>query len=43
MMFAKELWLRYDEEKPPEMTTGMNLLSKNDFIMLPEIKTMAAR
>jgi cytochrome P450 len=43
MMFAKELWLRYDEEKPPEMSTGMNLLSKNDFIMLPEIKTMVAR
>ena len=42
MMFAKELRLRYDEEKLPEITTGMNLLSKHDFIMLPEIKTMAA-
>ena len=42
MMFARELRLRYDEVKSPEMTTGMNLLSKNDFIMLPEIRTMAA-
>jgi cytochrome P450 len=41
MMFAKELRLRYDEEKPPEMKTGMNLLSKDDFIMLPEIKPSA--
>ena len=43
MMFAKELWLRYDEENPPEITTGMNLLSKHDFIMLPGIKIKAAR
>jgi len=43
MMFAKELRLRYAEEKPPEITTGMNLLSKHDFIMLPEIRTIAAR
>jgi cytochrome P450 len=27
-----ELRLRYDQETPPEMTTGMNLLNKNDFI-----------
>jgi cytochrome P450 len=39
MMFAKELRLRYDEMMPPDMTTGMNLLSKHDFYMLPEIKT----
>jgi cytochrome P450 len=43
MMFARELRLSYDEVKSPEMTTGMNLLSKNDFIMQPEIRTMAAR
>ncbi len=43
MMFARALRLRYDEAKPPEMTTGMNLLSKSDFIMQPEIRTMAAR
>ena len=41
MMFARELQLRYDEQKPPEMTTGINLLSKHDFIMLPEIKGQA--
>jgi cytochrome P450 len=41
MMFARELRLRYDEEKPAEMKTGMNLLSKDDFIMLPEIKFQA--
>lgn len=42
MIFAKELWLRFDETKPPEIsTTGLNLLSKHDFIMRPEIKTMA--
>jgi enediyne biosynthesis protein E7 len=38
MMFAKELRLRYREKKLPEITTGMNLLSKDDFVMLPEIK-----
>jgi cytochrome P450 len=38
MMFARELWLRYDDQKSPEITTGMNLLSKHDFIMLPKIK-----
>jgi cytochrome P450 len=39
MMFAKELRLRYNEEKLPEISTGMNLLSRHDFIMLPEIKS----
>lgn len=38
MMFAKELRLRYDEEKLPEISTGMNLLSKHDFNMMPEIR-----
>jgi cytochrome P450 len=37
MMFGKELRLRYDEKRPPEITTGVNLLSKHDFIMLPEL------
>lgn len=41
MIFARELRLRYDEQKPPEMKTGMNLLSKEDFIMLPELKPAA--
>jgi cytochrome P450 len=39
MMFARELRLRYDEETPPEITTGMNLLSKDDFIMYPQLRT----
>ena len=42
MMFAKELRLRYDAAKPPELATGINLLSKHDFIMLPEAKSIAA-
>ena len=41
MMFAKVLRLHFDETKPQEITTGLNLLSKHDFIMRPEIKTMA--
>lgn len=43
MMFARELRLRYDETKPPEVTTGMNLLSKDDFIMRPELRSAGAR
>jgi cytochrome P450 len=38
MMFARELCLRYDDATPAEMTTGMNLLSKHDFMMLPEAR-----
>jgi cytochrome P450 len=42
MMLARELSLRYDEkDKPPEIVTGMNLLSKHDFNMLPKIKPSA--
>jgi cytochrome P450 len=41
MMFARELRLHYEQATNPEMTTGMNLLSKNDFIMLPEINAIA--
>jgi hypothetical protein len=35
--------LRYDEQKAPEVTTGMNLLSKHDFIMLPEVRESHVR
>jgi cytochrome P450 len=38
MVIAKELRLRYDETQPPEMMAGMNLLSRHDFVMAPEIK-----
>jgi cytochrome P450 len=43
MMFARELRLCYDEERPAKMKTGMNLLSKDDFIMRPEMKFQAPR
>lgn len=45
MMFAKELWLQPCEKSkgPPEITTGVNLLSKHDFDMFPEIKASAPR
>lgn len=39
MMFARELRLHHDIEKPARMTTGMNLLSEDDFIMRPELRT----
>jgi cytochrome P450 len=42
MMFARELLLHYGQATTPVMTTGMNLLSKHDFIMMPEIKTITA-
>jgi cytochrome P450 len=38
MMFAKELVLHYSDDKLPEISAGMNLLSKHDLIMLPAIK-----
>jgi cytochrome P450 len=40
MMFAKALRLRADHHPAPEVTTGMNLLSKHDFIMRPERRAM---
>jgi cytochrome P450 len=39
MMVVRELRLRYDDARPPEVTTGINLLSKHDFIMTPELRT----
>jgi cytochrome P450 len=41
MTIAKELRLRYVETAPPELDAGVNLRSKNDFIMIPEIRTSA--
>ena len=41
MMFGRELWLRPCKTSPPEIITGVNLLSKHDFNMLPEIKTQS--
>jgi cytochrome P450 len=42
MTIARHLRLRYDDTKPPEVTTGINLLSKDDFIMQPEFRSKAA-
>ena len=37
MTIARRLRLRYVENKPPELDAGVNLRSKYDFMMLPEI------
>jgi cytochrome P450 len=42
MTIAKQLRLAYDEEKPPELDPGVNLRSKHDFMMMPEIKVIKA-
>ncbi|MGH7154027.1 MAG: cytochrome P450, partial [Acetobacteraceae bacterium] len=42
MIIAKELLLEYENPTPPEMTTGMNLLSKHDFIMQPTLRDSAS-
>jgi len=38
MTIAKRLRFRYAETKPPELDAGVNLRSKHDFIMTPEIR-----
>ena len=40
MMAASALRLRYACERPPEFDVGVNLRSKNDFIMRPEFRRM---
>jgi cytochrome P450 len=42
MMIARELRLRHDERQPAEMVAGTNLLSRHDFVMIPELKTPVA-
>jgi cytochrome P450 len=37
MMFARELRLVHHDTEPAEISTGMNLLSKSDFIMSPKL------
>jgi cytochrome P450 len=37
-----ELRFRNDESRPPELVAGMNLLSKHDFMMTPELRPVAA-
>lgn len=43
MTIAKRLRLRFVEKAPPELEAGVNLRSKHDFIMFPEIKASADR
>ncbi|MBV9290175.1 MAG: cytochrome P450 [Hyphomicrobiales bacterium] len=43
MMFGKELRLRPREMSLPEIATGINLLSKHDFHMLPDIRSKGGR
>jgi cytochrome P450 len=42
MMIAKRLRLRYVGGKPPELDAGVNLRSKHDFILTPQIKAVPA-
>jgi len=41
MMIAKRLRLHYVESAPPQLDAGVNLRSKHDFIMSPQIKAAA--
>ncbi len=41
MMIGRELTLRYDEQTPLATTTGMNLLTKHDLMMRPELNAHA--
>jgi cytochrome P450 len=43
MVIAKHLRLQFVEKKPPELDVGVNLRSKHDFIMNPELKALADR
>ena len=43
MIIARRLRLRYVEIQPPELVGGVNLLSKHDFIMTPELKESAEK
>jgi cytochrome P450 len=38
IVVARELWLRRSETSRPEITTGLNLLSKGNFNMFPEFR-----
>ena len=42
LTIVPELRLRNDESRLPELIAGMNLLSKHDFSMTPEIRPLAA-
>ena len=42
MTIARRLRLRYVENTPPELDAGVNLRSKYDFMMLPEINALTS-
>lgn len=42
MTIARQLRLRYVENTPPELDAGVNLRSKYDFMMLPEINALTS-
>ena len=41
MTIAKQLRLRFVEKNPPELDFGVNLRSKHDFMMKPELRALA--
>lgn len=43
LIIAKRLRLRYVPSMPPEIDAGVNLRSKYDFLMYPEVKTAGSR
>ena len=42
-MVAKRLRLHYAERQPPQLAAGVNLLSGQDFLMRPHLRTAAQR
>lgn len=42
MTVGRELHLRYEDPRPAEVVAGMNLLSKNDFLMSPQLRLKSA-
>jgi cytochrome P450 len=43
LTIAKHLTLRYVQSRPLELDAGVNLRSKYDFVMHPEVKTIGSR
>jgi hypothetical protein len=41
MMVAGTIRSHLQDEIPPDLSTGVNLVSKHDFIMRPEIESVA--
>jgi cytochrome P450 len=41
MTIAKQLRLRFVQREPPELDVGVNLRSKHEFIMSPELRALA--